>query len=174
MPRYWSVDEAWTATDHSPELEREIGRSLSDEVAIDFPSMRGPIGRMRAGFGDTVEAEPMVALVQLSARQAGTGVKVPIDVPLARACAGCGGRGETWNAACHPCEGTGTTIERYSRRQRLLRAAPAVRSRRSAAASRFAAATRVASSRSAACCSRKRMTASASSRVPVPVAPEIR
>lgn len=113
MPRYWSVDEAWTATGHSPELEREIGRSLSDEVAIDFPSMRGPIGRMRAGFGDTVEAEPMVALVQLSARQAGTGVKVPIDVPLARACAGCGGRGETWNAACDPCEGTGATIERY-------------------------------------------------------------
>jgi len=113
MPRYWSVDEAWTAADHSPELEREIGRSLSDEVAIDFPSMRGPIGRMRAGFGDTVEAAPMVALVQLSARQAGIGAKVPIDVPLGRACLGCGGRGETWNAACQPCEGTGATIERY-------------------------------------------------------------
>lgn len=113
MPRYWSIDEAWTATDHSPELEREIGRSLSDEIAIDFPSMRGPIGRMRAGFGETLEAEPLIAVVQLSARQAGTGVKVPIDVPLARACAGCGGRGETWNAACHPCEGTGATIERH-------------------------------------------------------------
>lgn len=113
MPRYWSVDEAWTAADHSPELEREIGRSLSDEVAIDFPSMRGPIGRMRAGFGDTVEAEPMVARVQLSARQAVSGVKVPIDVPLGRACLACGGRGETWNARCAPCEGTGATIERY-------------------------------------------------------------
>ena len=86
MPRYWSVDEAWTASDHSPELEREIVRSLSDEIAIDFPSMRGPIGRMRAGFGDTVESEPLVAVVQLSARQATAGVKVPIDVPLLRAC----------------------------------------------------------------------------------------
>ncbi len=113
MPRYWSVDEAWTAADHSPELEREIGRSLSDEVAIDFPSMRGPIGRMRAGFGDQVEAEPLVALVQLSARQAGTGVKVPLDVPLSRACGGCGGRGETWDVSCGPCEGTGATIDRY-------------------------------------------------------------
>lgn len=113
MPRYWSVDEAWTATDTSPELDREIGRSLSDEVAIDFPSMRGPIGRMRAGFGDTVDARPLVALVQLSTRQAGTGVKVPLDVPLARACARCGGRGESWNAACAPCDGTGTTTERY-------------------------------------------------------------
>ncbi|MBP7775541.1 MAG: hypothetical protein KA371_00255 [Acidobacteria bacterium] len=113
MPRYWSVDEAWTATDHSPELEREIGRSLSDEVAIDFPSMRGPICRMRAWFGDTVEPEAFAAHVQLSARQAGLGVKVPIDVPLSRACAGCGGRGESWNASCDPCEGTGATIERY-------------------------------------------------------------
>ena len=113
MPRYWSVDEAWTATDHSPELEREIGRSLSDEVAIDFPSMRGPIGRMRAGFGERIEPEALVANVQLSARQAGRGVKVPIDVPLMRACAGCGGRGESWDASCDPCEGTGATIERY-------------------------------------------------------------
>ncbi len=113
MPRYWSVDEAWTAADHSPELEREIGRSLSDEVAIDFPSMRGPIGRMRAGFGDTVEPEALVARVLLSVRQAGRGVKVPIDVPLSRACVGCGGRGESWNASCSPCEGTGATVERY-------------------------------------------------------------
>lgn len=113
MPRYWSVDEAWTAGEHSPELEREIGRSLSDEVAIDFPSMRGPIGRMRVGFGDTVEAGPLVAVVRLSARQAGAGVKVPLHVPLARACRGCGGRGESWDASCDPCDGTGTTTETY-------------------------------------------------------------
>ena len=113
MPRYWSVDEAWTASEHSPELEREIGRSLSDEIAIDFPSMRGPIGRMRAGFGDTVESDPLVAVVQLSARQATAGVRVPIDVPLLRACVDCGGRGESWQAACDPCDGTGATTERH-------------------------------------------------------------
>lgn len=113
MPRYWSVDEAWTASEHSPALEREIGWSLADEVAIDFPSMRGPIGRMRTGFGEMVEADPLVAVVRLSVRQAGTGVKVPLDVPLARACRGCGGRGESWNAACTPCDGTGTTRETY-------------------------------------------------------------
>lgn len=113
MLRYWSVDEAWTATNHSPDLEREIGIPLSDEVAIDFPSMHGPIDRMRAGFGDTVDPDPLVAVVRLSAREAGRGVKVPLDVPLARACRGCGGRGESWDAACDPCEGTGSTTRRY-------------------------------------------------------------
>jgi len=113
MPRYWSIDEAWTATDHSPELERAIGRTLSDEVAIDFPSMHGPIDRMRAGFGETVEAPPLLAVVRLSARQAHAGVTVPIEVPLSRACATCGGRGETWNVACAPCDATGATVDRH-------------------------------------------------------------
>ena len=113
MSRYWSVDEAWTAAESSPELERELRRSLADEVAIDFPSMRGPISRMRASFGDTVEATPLVAHVRLSPRQAFMGTKVPLDVPLTRACDGCGGRGETWSASCTPCEGTGVATERY-------------------------------------------------------------
>lgn len=113
MSRYWSVDEAWTAAESSPELERELRRSLADEVAIDFPSMRGAIGRMRASFGDTVEATPLVAHVRLSPRQAIQGIKVPLDVPLTRVCGGCGGRGETWSVSCTPCEGTGVATERY-------------------------------------------------------------
>ncbi|HUU35912.1 MAG TPA: hypothetical protein VMW48_17725 [Vicinamibacterales bacterium] len=113
MSRYWSVDEAWTAAESSPELERELRRSLADEVAIDFPSMGGPISRMRAAFGDTVEATPLVAHVRLSPRQAVQGTKVPLDVPLSRACGGCGGRGETWSSSCTPCEGTGVATERY-------------------------------------------------------------
>jgi hypothetical protein len=111
--RYWSVDEAWTAAESSPELERELRRSLSDEVAIDFPSMRGPITRMRASFGDFIDTLPLVAHVRLSPRQAVQGAKVPLAVPLSRACGGCGGRGETWSAACTPCEGTGVATERY-------------------------------------------------------------
>ena len=67
MPRYWSVDEAWTAAESSPEFDRELRRSLGDEVAIDFPSMRGPISRMRAGFGEAVDEAPLVARVTLSA-----------------------------------------------------------------------------------------------------------
>ena len=113
MSRYWSVDEAWTAAESSPELERELRRSLADEVDIDFPSMRGPISRMRAGFGDTVDATPLVANVRLSSRQAFQGTKVPLDVPLTRVCGGCGGRGESWSASCTPCEGTGVATERY-------------------------------------------------------------
>jgi hypothetical protein len=113
MSRYWSVDEAWTAAESSPELERELRRSLSDEVAIDFPSMRGPISRMRASFGDSIEATPLVAHVTLSPRQAFQGAKVPLDVPLTRTCAECGGRGESWSAPCSRCEGAGMAIERY-------------------------------------------------------------
>jgi hypothetical protein len=113
MSRYWSVDEAWTAAESSPELERELRQKLADEVAIDFPSMRGPISRMRASFGDTVEATPLVAHVRLTPRQAFLGAKVPLDVPLTRACSGCGGRGESWSAACRPCHGTGVATERY-------------------------------------------------------------
>ena len=66
MSRYWGVDEAWTAAESSPELERELRQKLADEVAIDFPSMRGPIVRMRAAFGDTVDVTPLVAHVRLS------------------------------------------------------------------------------------------------------------
>lgn len=113
MSRYWSVAEAWTVNDPSPEFEREVGRTLADEVAIDFPSMVGPIGRMRASFGEAIDAPPLVAHVALSARQAGSGVRVPIDVPLTRACPRCGGRGESWNHACGPCDGSGVATERY-------------------------------------------------------------
>jgi hypothetical protein len=113
MPRFWSVDEAWATAGSSPELEREFRRSLADEVAIDFPSMCGPISRMRAGFGATVDAAPMVTRVRLSPRQATAGTKVPLDVLLRRICGACGGRGETWSASCEACHGTGHATERY-------------------------------------------------------------
>ena len=113
MPRYWSVDEAWTAAESSPEFDRELRRSLGDEIAIDFPSMRGPISRMRAAFGDAVDEAPMVARVTLSARQAHAGTRVPLDLPLRRLCDQCGGRGGTWRIACAPCHGTGYATESY-------------------------------------------------------------
>lgn len=113
MPRYWSVDEAWTATEHSPEFDRELRRSLGDEVAIDFPSMRGPVARMRAGFGEGVDEAPLVARITLSAQQAHAGAKVPLDVPLKRPCGTCRGRGGTWRVTCTPCDGTGFATERY-------------------------------------------------------------
>lgn len=113
MPRHWSVDEAWTAAGSSPEFDRELRRSLGDEVAIDFPSMRGPISRMRAGFGEAVDEAPLVARVTLSARQAQAGTRVPLHVPLRRPCDRCSGRGGTWRVACTPCHGSGYATERY-------------------------------------------------------------
>ena len=114
MPRYWSVDEAWTAAESSPEFDLELRRSLGDEVAIDFPSMRGPIARMRAAFGDAVDEAPLVARVTLSPRQAHAGTRVPLDIPVRRSCLGCNGRGGTWRVTCAPCAGTGYVTERYA------------------------------------------------------------
>jgi hypothetical protein len=75
--------------------------------------MRGPIARMLAGFGDRVDEAPLVARVTLSARQAHAGARVPLDIPVRRACAWCGGRGGTWRVGCSPCHGTGYATERY-------------------------------------------------------------
>jgi hypothetical protein len=113
MSRHWSIADACTDAAASPEFEREVGRTLADEIAIDFPSMLGPIGRMRAGFGDTVDVAPHVAHVELSAFEAWRGARVPLEVPLTRSCPGCGGRGETWGAPCSPCAGTGLATEPY-------------------------------------------------------------
>lgn len=96
----------------SPEFDRELRRSLGDEVAIDFPSMRGPISRMRAGFGDAVNEAPIVAWVTLSPSEAHFGTKVSIDVPLRRTCDGCHGRGGGWDHGCASCATSGYTTDR--------------------------------------------------------------
>ena len=113
MPRHWSVDEVWTAAESSSELDRALRGSLADEVTIDFPSMHGLVARMFAGFGDTVDAAPLVARVSLSSRQAVAGTRLPLHVPLRHTCPTCGGRGEAWSDACHPCEGSGYATERH-------------------------------------------------------------
>jgi hypothetical protein len=113
MPKYWSVDEAWTAAESSPEFERELRRSLGDEVAIDFPSMLGAIARMRAAFGEAIDEAPHVARVTLSWHQAYAGARVPLEVPLRRPCDECSGRGGTWRDACAPCRGSGYATERF-------------------------------------------------------------
>jgi hypothetical protein len=88
--------------------ERAYRRSFADEVAIDFPSSRAAIEFFRRdhvdpdGFTPTARAE-----ITLSARQAGAGALVALDVDVTRTCAVCGGRGEVWGEPCEPCDGRG-------------------------------------------------------------------
>ena len=102
--------------------ERDYRRSFADEVAIDFPSSRAAIEFFRRdhvepdGSGLTAHAE-----IAISARQAGAGAMVPLEVRVPRTCACCGGRGEVWNEPCEPCDGKGQELLP----QRLTVAVPA-------------------------------------------------
>ena len=88
----------------------------SDEIAVDFPSMGAILERMRAAFFggsdglDSVADETRsthTAEVELTARQADEGVRVPLDLPIRHTCPMCGGRGEVWTEPCGVCAGTG-------------------------------------------------------------------
>ena len=75
--------------------------------------MRGPMSRMRAGFGDAVDEAPLVARVTLSPRQAYAGTGCRSTCRCGARAIVCGGRGGTWRVACTPCHGTGYATERY-------------------------------------------------------------
>lgn len=102
--------------------ERAYRRSFADEVAIDFPSSRAAIEFFRRdhvepdGAGVTARAE-----IAISARQAGSGAMVSLDVHVPRTCGYCGGRGEVWSDRCEPCDGKGQELLP----QRLTVAVPA-------------------------------------------------
>jgi hypothetical protein len=81
---------------------------FADEIAIDFPSVRRVVERMRDAFlGQSVDADLLRADVSLSQRQAFAGLVVSVNVPVRVTCPHCGGRGETWTEFCALCRGTG-------------------------------------------------------------------
>ena len=89
---------------------------FDDEVAIDFPSLRMVVERMREAFvGTGAETDPrqLSAELYLSAREAFHGVTVPVDVPVRKWCVPCGGRGEIWSEPCASCDGTGEALARH-------------------------------------------------------------
>jgi hypothetical protein len=65
---------------------------------------------MRASFFDAIGEGPLSTEVQLTPRQAETGLNVPIDVSLAHTCPVCGGRGEVWLESCGACAGSGAGL----------------------------------------------------------------
>jgi hypothetical protein len=92
--------------------ERAYRRSFADEVAIDFPSSSAAIEFFRRDLvepdGATVTA---TAEITVSAREAGAGALVALDVTVPRTCACCGGRGEVWSEPCVPCDGQGQAMQ---------------------------------------------------------------
>jgi hypothetical protein len=81
---------------------------FADEIAIDFPSARSVVERMRDAFlGHSVDADLLRADVSLSQREAFAGLVVSVSVPVRVTCPHCGGRGETWTESCTLCRGTG-------------------------------------------------------------------
>jgi len=101
---------------------RAYRRSLADEVAIDFPSSQAAIEYF---CRDHVAADDHTATadaeITLSAREAGAGAWVALEVRVPRTCACCGGRGEVWSEPCAPCGGRGQALHA----ERLSVAVPA-------------------------------------------------
>lgn len=84
---------------------------FADEVAIDFPSVEPLVDRAREDFlGERGDHDTLLTEIELSARDARFGAVVPLDVPLRRPCAVCGGRGEVWTEPCPSCAGTGDAL----------------------------------------------------------------
>lgn len=97
LPRLWESSHA-----------NRLHDCFADEVAIDFPSVRHFVERVRDGFlGEPEGAEILTTQVWLSRREASAGTIVPLEVPLRGTCVRCGGRGETWTEPCADCRGTG-------------------------------------------------------------------
>ena len=91
---------------------------FEDEIAIDFPSLRPVVERMREAFvdasSDIDNHRLLSAELHLSAREAFDGVTVPLDVPVRKWCGHCGGRGEVWSEPCGGCDGTGEALGRHA------------------------------------------------------------
>lgn len=84
---------------------------FADEIAIDFPSVDAAVDRMCHAF--LASEEPLRVLsaeISVSALDALTGTRVPLDLPVRGTCRACGGRGETWTESCGACAGSGEAI----------------------------------------------------------------
>ena len=86
---------------------------FADEVCIDFPSPALAIERVRQSFLADERAKPVSAAIELTDREAASGVTVPLDVPVQCVCTSCGGRGESWTEMCAQCRGCGFEMLRH-------------------------------------------------------------
>jgi hypothetical protein len=92
---------------------------MTDEVAIDFPSVASVLDRMRHAFFGVGPSATLSAEIVVSPREAFYGVTVPLEVPLRRTCPHCGGRGESWSEWCLACCGLGEVPVAHEMRVRV-------------------------------------------------------
>jgi len=94
---------------------------LSDEVAIDFPSVATVLDRMRhAFFGDSSIAAGVPEVV-VSPQEAFEGATIDVYLPARGLCLECGGRGEIWGDWCTACSGVGHRAVRHPVQLRIPR-----------------------------------------------------
>jgi hypothetical protein len=74
---------------------------------------------MRQSFFGSSPSRGLSAEIVLSPQEAFWGTTVPLDVPLRRTCSRCGGRGETWQEWCEPCEGGGEVASSHELKLRV-------------------------------------------------------
>ncbi len=92
---------------------------LTDEVAIDFPSVSSVLDRMRHSFFGAAPEAALVEEVIVTPQEAFWGALVPLHVPLRRTCLRCGGRGEVWSEWCAVCGGVGDMNAPHEMRLRV-------------------------------------------------------
>jgi hypothetical protein len=90
--------------------DRAFRRSLTDEVAIDFPSASAAVQCLRRSVDDVEPAELVSAEIVLDRVQAAIGALVPLTLHVRHTCTACGGRGEVWDEPCPSCLGDGDAI----------------------------------------------------------------
>jgi molecular chaperone DnaJ len=100
-------------------LARNRADWLSDEVAIDFPSVSSVLDRMRDSFFGGGHESVLSAEIVVSPQEAFWGVLVPLHVPVRRTCSRCGGRGEVWEEWCAACCGVGEVSATHEMRLRV-------------------------------------------------------
>jgi molecular chaperone DnaJ len=92
---------------------------LTDEIAIDFPSVSNVLDRMRDSFFGGPPEATLSAEIIVSPQEAFWGALVPLHVPLRRTCPRCGGRGEVWSEWCLTCGGDGEVSATHEMRLRV-------------------------------------------------------
>jgi hypothetical protein len=76
-------------------------------VHVDFPSVLTVLDRMRHSFFGDAPRSGTGPEVDVTPQEAFWGATVPLDMPVRRTCATCGGRGEVWSDWCAACGGVG-------------------------------------------------------------------
>src|SRR5262245_13681987 len=93
--------------------DRTFRGSLTDEVALDFPSASVAAECLRRSVAEP-DVPCLEAEIVLDQTQAARGALVPVWLHLRHTCAGCGGRGEVWDEPCGSCSGDGYAVSPLS------------------------------------------------------------